>query len=441
MSLLPLALLLVGSAMGEEVFHAKHVDYSRPSSLAGVLETDGLVAMTNVPGLAAARLEALTESAKCVLEGRGSAPLVLDLQDKSKRSSWAAFQGESMPETANCPRLAGAMEKLRQAVDLGAFEFLAMLDSEAVKGGKGGLMSKLDGSRDYESFTELVQAATSLDHLHVYQNQVFGSNQAALDMHTDQGLFIAIVPSLAVASNSGSVDKSDESFVVEVKGQILPVVLPNQGDVLLFMVGDGANYLSQPKAMRPVPHGLLLGNLNPKHARAWFGRMFFAPKDAVLAGTKADTFQSRIEQVVESRRLGQDFPVLGCGGGGDSNRRVLADGAGGCNSTQVYCWMSCKPKLDCGADDAQYCQDKNGNEWADCPTCHDPKAKVVCGTPPPTLAPGASSAPAVSAAPVVSSAPKTSVPTLKASAATATAQQSLAAFLASSAAVAAALWA
>lgn len=430
--------------MGQEVFQVKQVDYTSPGSLAAALETDGLVAMTNVPGLAAARLEALAETAKCVLERRGSAPLVLDLQDSSKRSSWAAFEGDAMPETANCPRLAGAMEKLRRVVDLGSFKFLAMLDSQVmVRPGQNGegLMSRLDGSRDYQTFTELVLAARSLDHLHVYQNRVSGVNQAALDMHTDQGLFIAIVPSLSVASGSGSVTKSDDHFVVEVDGKTMPVVLPNEGDVLLFMVGDGASFLSkeQAKAMRPVPHGLLLGNLHPEHARAWFGRMFFAPKDAVLAGTEADTFQSRIEQVVESRRLSQDFPVLGCGSGdGNHNRRVLADGVGGCNSTQVYCWMTCMPKLDCGADDAQYCQDRNGGEMQICPTCHDGRAKVVCGTPAPTLSP-TSAAPAVSTlSPTISAAPTVSAaPTRRTSAAAA--QQSLAAFLA--VAVAAALWA
>lgn len=391
------------TAVVNEPFQVQYVNFVGNNDVTSALQHDGLVAMTNVPGLAEARERALVATAECVLQHGGSvvAPVSLQMQDKSIRSSWGAFADEEMPNTEACPELQQAMQQLRTAVDAGSMRFAELLDNQVLyRGFDLGLMSRLD-AESYSTFSEMLDAGKRLDHIHVYEKPNMSNEQRTLDMHTDQGLFIAIVPSLRVLHKEGGgvVDKKDESFVVEQSdGAISPVQLPEQGDVLLFMMGDGINYLTprSHKPLRAVPHGL--NQMTTSAARAWFGRMFLAPDDAVLVGTTA--FHAMMEEVAESRRLNQAFPMLSCGGmqQQQQQRRVLHDTSGhNCTAGQAYCWMGCRSTtgLEC---DHPICQSsETGLVWEDCETCHDPTARLVCATGAPSASGGATLAPTTSA--------------------------------------------
>ncbi len=73
--------------------------------------------------------------------------------------------------------------------------------------------------------------------------------------------------------------------------------------------------------------------------RAWFGRMYFPPRDAVLQGSAVNlTFNQYRQQTYAAFRHGQPHvaSTVGC----SPTRRALAD-EGSCGADEVYCWMTC----------------------------------------------------------------------------------------------------
>jgi hypothetical protein len=248
-----------------------------------------------------------------------------------------------------------------------------------------GLLTKKDGGV-YHSFDEMIKGAKHLDHFHVYEKRGH-KDQLALDFHTDQGLFIGIVPSIRISEHN--LNKEEDSFMVKLKDNIVAQVrLPENGDVVVFMIGDGSNYLNPHShyGMRAVPHALHLEASPDKTLRAWFGRMFFAPNDAIL--TEDMTFQSIIDTVVKARRLNLEIPSFGCSKTGNiDDRRVLQDHTGNnCSAGTAYCWMGCRSTANLTCEDSEaICQTASGDIWQDCDMCHDGTAKLVC----PTAAPSA----------------------------------------------------
>jgi hypothetical protein len=215
-----------------------------------------------------------------------------------------------------------------------------------------------------------------------------------LALHTDQGLFIAIVPSVRL-SKSGSAkqqqqqDDDDASFYIQLSnGRKAHVKLPSNGNCLLFMIGDGSNYLlpNSHFPLRPVPHGLALESSPSEDVvRVWFGRMFFAPNDAILTD-KMPTFDGMMQLAVESRRLNENFPVLSCGPSSTQQQtqpRALHDVSGhNCSAGFAYCWMACRPlgalSSSCNETSVECRNNVTNALWEDCPTCHDRNARLVC---------------------------------------------------------------
>jgi hypothetical protein len=149
------------------------------------------------------------------------------------------------------------------------------------------------------------------------------------------------------------------------------------------MIGDGSNYMKPAShyPLRAVPHRLVLP-ADDQSVRAWFGRMFFAPNDAVLSESTKETFQSLIEIAVETRRLTNEFPSLGCSFVEPSARRILHDATGhNCSHGTAYCWMSCRSTANltsCTDEEVECRNSETGALWVDCPTCHDSKSRLVC---------------------------------------------------------------
>jgi hypothetical protein len=339
----------LGAQAENVVYEVPSIDYQQQPNInlvRNVLATEGLIAVTNVPNLRLAREQALVAAGKCVLEhNQKAAPVSLLLKDSTERFSWAGFTSlasgrEPMDVVSNdnCPGLQDKMNDLRQVVDVGSQFFANVLD-QAIKvdefdlgllerrGGAGNndQQSPRPSSSSYSTFNEIVTKARNLDHFHVYKKTVVSSSkpneeEPTLALHTDQGLFIAIVPSVRL-SKSGSAkqqqqDDDDASFYIQLSnGRKAHVKLPSNGNCLLFMIGDGSNYLlpNSHFPVRPVPHGLALESSPSEDVvRVWFGRMFFAPNDAILTD-KMPTFDGMMQLAVESRRLNENFPVLSCG--------------------------------------------------------------------------------------------------------------------------------
>ena len=123
----------------------------------------------------------------------------------------------------------------------------------------------------------------------------------ALDMHTDAGLFIAMTPAMIYDSKSTSTSTSTSTglFVQLGNGEVVHPTSPNS---IIFMLGDGASRWIGPHAkgssckFRSTPHGVDMTqagmDANSKHAqknnndgmqRAWYGRMFMLPEEAIVA--------------------------------------------------------------------------------------------------------------------------------------------------------------
>ena len=413
----------------------QHVEFGESSSslslqakVREVLAQEGILAITNVPGLTSVREEALVASAKCVFtttslfEGvvetrESSVPVEFKLKDGSKRYTWGSFTGssEKIGFTPQCPELQDKMEKLRSIVTLGTSYFTDLLD-DAIRVkpnvGRDGLFGK-NTHTTYSSFRKMMDEGKHLDHFHVYDNNNVSSinersmqksRQETLQLHTDQGLFIAIVPSLRVYEN-GLVDLEEDSFYIERKdGTRVPVKIPSSGNALVFMIGDGANQLKQNSIhpLRAVPHALSLKQqffwMRDKTLRSWFGRMFFAPVEAtstlfdqkkIVEWSDEEEKNERLQRFSNPNLLSCGSPVQQREGGARMNRRVLHDGTGqNCSSGEVYCWMSCVSieSLPC-SEDSVICQTGAGAIWEDCETCEDPSAKPVCATSAPTAFP------------------------------------------------------
>jgi hypothetical protein len=100
---------------------------------------------------------------------------------------------------------------------------------------------------DYQDFAQTVAGGEHLEHFHSYQKQTkkTTTNQDTIELHTDQGLFIAFTPGLLLPAASSV---GGESLLALSKGLVIQdsdgknhVVEFTNDDDLVFMMGDGVN--------------------------------------------------------------------------------------------------------------------------------------------------------------------------------------------------------
>ncbi|KAL1519440.1 hypothetical protein AB1Y20_022962 [Prymnesium parvum] len=344
------------------------------------LALDGAFAATGVPGLRAARLSAFEATARCATS-RPELTVERSLPDGSvRRTLGAATRGAAEPLHAPCAR--AETDVLRAIVEQATRRFALSLeglvaDAAALPGG-------------YSSLREVVGAAEHLEHFHAYlpAHPANATPADALPLHTDAGLFIAIVPAMLFDVDAGSAEglpAEEGGFFVErtdgVRARLAPALA---ADSLVFALGDGWNQWVNPAlstGLRVAPHGMRMPPAGGNHtiARLWHGRMVLPPSRARMPdGSDFATWRTR--RVSAALRLaagdddssgddhaqpqGEDLPA-GCAGGTE-----LLD-TGDCADGEIFCWMRCMPVGDCGAQ-AQ-CYDPSTNTPADphktCPLC------------------------------------------------------------------------
>jgi len=340
--------------------------------LAHVLETDGIVAMTDIPGFAEARKECLTAIGRCYADGRLSEEdtMAVELADGTKRLTLASKSTKDVKDYG-CPGLESKMFRLRIIVDKVAAVFAKALDESVLKKEERPLLMAVNNAErvSYENFESVVDKGDHLDHFHVYEKTSKSvPHKDALEKHTDQGLFVAIVPSMSFRDGKPVLSAEEDAFEVELplpKG-LTKISIPNDGDSIVFMLGDGmSTFLSgrSVRALRPVPHRLVMERLDIH--RVWFGRMFFPPKDAYMTKHKT-TFEKVRVASIESATMStaRSLSFTGCS---SNSFRSLVDVAGTCNGqNEIYCWMACRPTdgLSCGVGQTIQCiQGSTGNLW------------------------------------------------------------------------------
>jgi len=237
--------------------------------LSDLMSEARLVSVTNVPGLALARSKTFSALHSCIR----TKPEVFEqseLKDGTKRAALATearsreimdFNG-AIAEA--CPEFAKASESFRAIIGEVSHAFAASMDF---------------AERDRAApFVAALEQGQQLEHFIVYQSPVElasglkrnKTEEMSIDLHVDEGLFIALVPPLVLSTNA----VSQSSLVAQIGGELRDVVFPDESSVM-FMVGDGlTRWMKTTKVFAAVPHAM---KMSADSLRLWYGRMFLPP--------------------------------------------------------------------------------------------------------------------------------------------------------------------
>ena len=191
----------------------------------------------------------------------------------------------------------------------------------------------------YDSIGQVVHHGEQLEHFHSYQRGVEPLGTRTIELHTDQGLFIAFTPAMLLAAD-GLMRVDEESFVVRMSDGTESRV-SFAADSLVFMIGDAVSriinpHLSSSPPLRPTPHAVALSS---RDTRLWYGRMFLPPPLAVseqhgvtFARLREIAVQHSTKELRRRRGEAEDSVVdLGC----SSNRYARRVGSSSCATNQV----------------------------------------------------------------------------------------------------------
>ena len=401
------------------------------SCLVPALAVDGAVLVTDVPGIRPAREAALRSLYDCAQSGHSRGVVEVKMLDGTRRVTAAArtLRGVSAPMD-HCDGLHEATEPLRAAVDLTTQRVLKALEPLVQFPGK--VLPK-DGGEWYETLADVTHAGEQLEHFHAYlpnsTTHHAPSSPAqpaaqALPLHTDAGMFIAMVPALYARGAPGSTQSIPSStaeaaggglFIELSDGSLATVPAHLEQTSVLYALGDGWAEWINPSTrakLRAAPHLMAMprasaftgaaatadGRSDDKaaqaaatvpHARLWYGRMFLPPSDALLPphGVRFDAHRAAEQRAVGVRGAAAEANALvtdaalasddytlptGCARG----RRYLAS-TDECGNNQILCWLQCMSVADlpCGKDAVR----PRANRTA--PTVHTPSQSQAsrCG--------------------------------------------------------------
>ncbi|KAG1668909.1 hypothetical protein FOA52_016078 [Chlamydomonas sp. UWO 241] len=289
-----------------------------------------------------------------------------------------------------CPAFASAANELRARVDATGAAYAAVLD-QLVSTGRP------------SEYTDAVTRGESLEHFHVFRREHAPTAAETLRLHSDVGLFIVMTAAeyYETAAAEGRLQrlagdtKPATGFLLELAdGELVRPIIPDNS--LLVMNGEGSSRWISGAAGAPRPraasHEVHVPDV-PGATRAWFGRMYFPPRDALLQDSgegQAMTFNEYREQTYRASQAG-DNSLASTAGCAPSGRHLLQD-SGSCASDEVYCWMQCMKIPDgqsCSKADL-LCVNPTGQLWPEAFTnpasgeidhCFD--CSVVCPSAPP----------------------------------------------------------
>ena len=399
------------------------------------LQLDGAVAL-DVPGMASARMVALTATAKCLAStpmGRTTLP------DGTSRATIGSHtvRGVSGP-LEGCHEAEDETAAMRALVNQASVRFLELVQPLMRSGSK---MLRTNEATPYTSLADLARAGEQLEHFHAYRaseaapssgnrSPASAASSVAVPLHTDAGLFIAIVPALRLissdeaafsplaetitpdhdATGSAEMTMRDGFLVQRWDGSEARIRPRPSAPPVVFVIGEGWSTWINPllsSPLRAAPHAMMMPR-QPSVAgtvRSWYGRMFLTPSDAVLhrgAPPFREWRRSDLDHILETAALHSPLAnetaraaaeaalsrskshvavPTGCAGG----RRFLAmTNPVSCGENEISCWMQCM-KVDadveatCGAANA-VCATPDG-------VPHDQMCKTCtpqCLAPPPS---------------------------------------------------------
>eukprot|EP00808_Paulinella_micropora_P006331 g589.t1 len=357
----------------------QHSDGQTRQQLLEALESSGMLSVTDIPSFASLRPAVLAAAHRCSSTQHdrvktsvfpdGTARRTLALPAALPNSGISSLPLQELSSlNADCTEFARLAADFRQLLDTVSMGFARVL-SEAVAVRVGPAYSLLyqrpadsaAAAAAYRTIEDIVVAGAHLDHFHSYSSaKAAASGQdeqpraPTIEMHTDQGLFIAVAPALMVAAASGQPNGHTAGrFLAQLpQSKEAQEVLLN-GDALFLMMGDGVdqfvNGALRSAGGRPllaVPHALVMPDSSQAEpeARVWFGRMYLPPDDAVhpQAGVsfgKLKTLLNNQPNEGSAESSASALLSMGCSDGKTVRRVMTADA---CNPTnQIYCWFRC----------------------------------------------------------------------------------------------------
>ena len=338
----------------------------------------GALQIQGVPNFREARLAALEPLAQCLSKEGESKSTRMVMPDSSPRVTIhaASTRGVASPFPSVCGDSAVA---LRAAIDQGTRRLLEALDKARLQKASTQL-HPVDTMRPYASFQDIQRYGEHLEHLHAYFSPPAGSRSrpktesslvpATVELHTDGGLLIAMTSGLYTFT--GDAEQGPEeglylspSRVGDNKNQpLLRVRSQDAQDNVVYLVGEAGSKWLAPvlgRPLRAVPHKLVASmGSNTGTTRAWYGKMYLPPADAVVAPASLSYAAVRLQvnRALSGRgnatapQKGSHFSSsLPAACGPDqyltsSTQCTADDGTSG-----VYCWMTCMSvaSLDCGS--------------------------------------------------------------------------------------------
>lgn len=232
------------------------------SILVDSLSKDGLVSITGIPGFGTIKRSLMSYLHACIMDqGADVAPQQIFEDGTIRRTLGTVTVPGAGPQplilkevegqelSQSCQAFNAHVGSFRQSVDETTAAFADRLTFEMGHSLSSPLMSTQDGSHDFDSIKDIVKSGEHLEHFHSYQKTPSTSiaGKRTIDLHTDQGMFIALTPGLLVTHGSDQTPDlsqplvESEGFYIQTSDGKLSLVQVDAADDLIFMIGDGVN--------------------------------------------------------------------------------------------------------------------------------------------------------------------------------------------------------
>lgn len=316
LSSLALAILTISTTDGSQIsdFEPERVtfDFLTHGGISGTKEplldaltSEGVVSITDIPQFADMKKSVMTWLHSCIIDQGSDAAHVLKTieKDGTIRRTFGSktmpgpngqmdFMLKSSAEEAlspSCVKFSENLNDFRSKVGEVTKAFAERLTAEMGNSYTMPIMTTEDGEGSFETIADIVSSGEHLEHFHSYQKvedperkdaSLRSRTEQTIELHTDQGFFIAFAPGLMVThTTEGKPDlESDlyetEGFYIEKADGSTAHVHFSADDDLVFMMGDGANQYVNPmitnsRTLRAVPHSVSLNAHEDNLSRAW----------------------------------------------------------------------------------------------------------------------------------------------------------------------------
>jgi hypothetical protein len=337
-------------------------DTLRESPFTKALSETGILSVTGIPGMNR-REVALSLLRKCAQESKAAREH--RFPDGTRRLTMATHTVPGGVQKIDHKVSSQACESFDEASD--SFRATVATATKAFANGVAELYGYASSEEQepllstaneigFKTFSDVVHFGEHLEHFHSYQQMnSLEEKQETIEMHVDQGLFIAFTPGRLMMHNDNvstqSVVEMTSGFFIELQdGSVEEVKFTNQDD-LVFMLGDGVNqYINNKfpanKQLRAVPHALLMDyTRDESYSRVWYGRMVLPPVDA-LHPAHGTTFGELRDTLIAASLNNREDDTVGVGCSGGMVARDLS--ATDCGDDATYCWHRCMNHTDFG---------------------------------------------------------------------------------------------